>query len=939
MGAANPQTTLVLCEGFRAMSQAAMRRVRDNGGRGPLSASRSVVLVPTVAAAHLFRSQLESVLLEHADTAVLPRVTTPGAFIDEWLRRTPGPYRLADPLLREAILEESFDSVSQEVEPPFRIRGGLARRVLQFYDELRHYGGALEDFAAYALEELDAPDDDGALKMAAQTRFLHASLGSYDRMLGANHLVDPPGARDLLRDEPLPYDHALVLGASTLTQLDITCLTRAHGLRTIRFFVTGKRQDLPERLREVTVETEVAREGGRKPTLLTPHPLVARDREESIVDAARMVRHSNVPEERIAIVVPSPLPYLYLAKKVLGEASIPYHLHDSFPLATEPYLAAVDLALELVETDGARDAALALLRNPFFQFDGTGPEEVALFDTMTLRYREPGSRKRWSSLLARKSRPESQPALPGMEGSDRATRTLAPLAAIVDALEALAPLNREGPLSDKVSCLRSFLERFAHAPAEARHQRAKAAVWSILSRLEAATILLGERRVDLPTFRDKLKRAFETHTFDERVGSGGVSVVDADSAGLGAFDLVILLGLNEGEWPSRGERNIFYPQWLLRRFGWPSDREMLATGRRTFENLLGLAHHSLALVRHQLEDEIPTVPSPFLEEVDRRFEAAEDADSGAPVIDERLRELVVTRSQALRLSLIEPALPIPVETRSAGHIGSWLAVPDPISPTSLELYLRCPFKYFSRYLLKLEEEEIVDEMMTPLERGRILHDVLEDGFRAWDEGRDTPRPIEPASYDEAIALFRGIAVSKIPPEHRAVELARWFGSPGEQGGLEWLFRWEMARGPLRKRLLEHGFQAPLQLSEGPFGERPWFVRVKGRIDRADMDASGALHVLDYKSGRPPEPALTLQVPLYAMCLSQELNAPIKDAFYLSFRDRRSISRDAFDDASARLVETVRTIGLGQFPPRPYQDALCRSCGFVGVCRKEVQESP
>jgi CRISPR/Cas system-associated exonuclease Cas4 (RecB family) len=115
------------------------------------------------------------------------------------------------------------------------------------------------------------------------------------------------------------------------------------------------------------------------------------------------------------------------------------------------------------------------------------------------------------------------------------------------------------------------------------------------------------------------------------------------------------------------------------------------------------------------------------------------------------------------------------------------------------------------------------------------------------------------------------------------------------------------------------------------------VRIQGRIDRADLDEKGLLHVYDYKSGRAPGEAVALQVPLYAMCLSSEKGAPVKEAAYLSFRDRRAISRGDFDKAGALLTRTYGAIREGRFAPSPHQEHLCASCGYHRVCRKEIVE--
>ena len=935
-----PKPALVLCRGWRGVSAFASGTLKKQAVRDPLALSRTVVLVPTAAAAHLYRNQLERDLSTKCEVVFLPVIRTPRSLFENLTERSQGRVRLADPLLRETLLEEGFQKAAKSGSPPpFKVRAGLAPRVLEFYDELLQNRAELEDFTKRAIEELEAPDDLGAARMAAQTRFLEASLQAYREALERLDLHDPPSVRRALSREPFPYERALVLGSETLAPADLDFLTKARGLETLSVVAVDKVSALPASLAEAAPDLHVDEEArATPPKLLNPAVHVARDREESLVDAVRFMKHLEdnddlPPLDRIAIVVPRPLPYLYLAKKVLGEAGIPFELQDSFPLATEPYMAAVDLAIELVATDAHRNEALALLRSPFFVFKGVGPSEVAALDELTLRYQEPGGLERWQRLWRRKSRPPAQPSLPGMETGDAPRRVLAPLAAILETGRALAELETESSLGDKIRCLRDFLKTFTRTILDERHQRARAAVDAILERLEGAALHVGDPSIDFRTFREKFRRAVEAHTFALRTGSGGVTVVDARSAGFGAFDLVILLGINEGEWPARGERNIFFPQWLLRDFGWPSDSKLLTQERSRFQELLDLGREHLVLIRHQLEDEIPTVASPFLEEVESWLEDHEPA----PMDDaEAVCELVVTKSEALRRGLVEPSSPLPAKHRS-GIVGSERAVPDPVSPTALELYLRCPFKYFSRYLLGLTEEEDVEAMLTPLERGRILHDLLHEGFKEWDAGSAEPRPVEPETYDDALTLFRNIAAKKIPPEHRRVELRRLFGGPGEPGALEWLLRREMARGPLRQRLLEHPFQTPLRLTEGPGGEKPWFVRIKGRVDRADVDASGRLHVYDYKSGRAPEKSVTLQVPLYAMCLSQDLRTPIEESAYLSFRDRRSTARADYQKVSALLVETFDAIQNGRFAPKPHRDTFCSSCGFVGVCRKEIQE--
>ncbi len=81
-------------------------------------------------------------------------------------------------------------------------------------------------------------------------------------------------------------------------------------------------------------------------------------------------------DQRVALVVRRPLPYLYLARDVLGRAGIPYETRDTLPLAAEPFAAAIDVLFEWVTSGFTRAATLAVLRSPHFRFlDGEAPLE------------------------------------------------------------------------------------------------------------------------------------------------------------------------------------------------------------------------------------------------------------------------------------------------------------------------------------------------------------------------------------------------------------------------------------------------------------------------------------------------------------------------------------------------------------------------------------
>ena len=939
---------LVVCDGWRGV----LRHLLESlAARDPLSVRQVVVLVPTAAAGHLLQNTLEPDLLKERVATVLPTITTMRALTRNLVERSLGRVRLVDPLLREALLEVALSEAAQSgTPPPFIAREALSPRILAFYDELWSAGHRLEDFVSRAEEEFDVPDDVGARRMAEQTRFLGEGLKRYRQSLSALGLSDGTSVfEDLLeRGTPFPYRSAFLMGPNVVMPRELSFLTSLAGLDSLEHLVpesmasAHRVQNLHGRAAPESIGRPT---GSSSPTLLRPEDenaiaFVGRDREEVLGEVARLLKtranSGSLPAlERIAVVVPSPLPYLYLAKKALGQAGIPYQLQDDFPLATEPYLAAADLALSYVELEGRRSVALGLLRSPFFRFPDVGAAAVAALNRELTKAREVGGFTVWRRMLKNLKRLPVQPPLPGMEEEEHTG--LAALSALVQVAERLAPLaDPTTSLTEKVDSFRRFLTEYGrplHALGDSeRHERARGALSSILERLADAARKVGDPPVAFQAFQDKVHRAIESQTFSTRTGRRGIQIVDVRSASLGAFEMVVLVGLNEGEWPARSDRNIFYPQWLLKDFGWPSDTEMLATERASFTELLRLASGSVAVFRHELEEEIPTVASPFLEEVTQVVTGKAER-----VATETLEELVISRVEALRTGLVPVEERFESDRKPSLHELPFLE-PETISATAFELYLRCPFKYFSRYVLGLEEKEDFDEGMTPMQRGLLTHEILRKGFEQWDAFADQPRPISEENYHEAIALFRRVAAKRLPPERRSLEMERMFGGTGQTGEIEWLLRQEMEKEPLNRRLVEYGFQNHFQFPEGPDHQKPWFVRIKGRADRVDVDSEGLLHVLDYKSGRAPEARLSLQVPLYAMCLEQQLGARAAEASYLSLRERKTVPRQDFQKVATLLKDTYRNVSEGRFAPRPSQDFLCNTCGYIGVCRKEIEET-
>ncbi|MDE3095276.1 MAG: PD-(D/E)XK nuclease family protein [Chloroflexota bacterium] len=294
---------------------------------------------------------------------------------------------------------------------------------------------------------------------------------------------------------------------------------------------------------------------------------------------------------------------------------------------------------------------------------------------------------------------------------------------------------------------------------------------------------------------------------------------------------------------------------------------------------------------------------------------------------------------------------------------------EAVSPSRLEMYATCPYRYFLRYVLRIEplDEPEAIERIDNLERGTLIHAILERFMREVCPG-DPPRP--------------GARDRHIP---RLLELAREEGAQREQRGLtgraliwqldqrqihEDLVRWydeeagEAGSG-LVPRAFEVGFGPqwhPREGAEDPLASADPLVlpadgrevRLQGRIDRVDWDdARTRFRVIDYKTGKAKskvtlEGGTALQLPVYVHAAAQLLGiAPERgeaEYFFASSRGAFRRLRVSGADLAQREQELTRIFGTiadgvdgGFFAPHPDKGAKnCRYCDYKDVCDARIE---
>jgi RecB family exonuclease len=961
-------------------------------------ARATAVIVPSRSAGVLLGRSIEDRLTPGA-AVVLPDIVTRRDWYERLALRLAVPPAMLGAFEREVLMEAAaHQAITDGATPPFHLRSALIGEIVALYDAIGRQGQGVGDFERLVLEplaaEAEAEGDAGAERLLRQTRFLAQTFRGYDSRRAALGRHDEHTLRALLASTPAerPYRRVVVAvaddtrGAGGLWSADFDLLSRLPHVEALEVVATEQllATGFYERLHDVLPGLDVERYADEAeaatpldiPRLLVP-PLTrdsaagrqtfffrSRDREDELRDLARRIRllarrsDSPSPLSRVVVVFERPLPYVYLAREIFSRAGLPVDVRDALPLAAEPYAAAVDLVLTCPGARFSRSALVALLASPHFTFEAGGDVldrlDVAALDAALEEHDHGGDADRLDELAggwldgSRRSPYARWDAV-------RAVRAARVAAAVV---RELTPLLGDAPASVQLDRLLSFLAshevRVGHDdPLRERLLRAREAVRLLLAALADAHRAHHDLLWTLGELAAEVRHRLEGQTFTPAGEEGGVQLVDAAAAPFGEADARHLVGLVDGEWPRRARRNIFYSTGLLATLGWPGERaDALAPARAAFVDLLQDARRHVSVSTFALEEDSLVEPSPLTDDIPRAGLTAltldvpdavvfdDEALLARPVIEDGLTP-DATAWARVRSSRLSADLP-----RFHGSTGPQAARARSVS--ALDLYAQCPFRYFSRHVLRLAEERDEEDGLTPLERGRLHHEIFEAIFAAWrDRGHGA---ITPERLDEARALAvetMEARLVRLSPVDAALERTRLIGSPVAPGLIDVVLRLEAERPvPVVERRLEHRIDG-VYAFRGPDGVRE--IEVRGIADRIDLLADGTFRIFDYKASAPGS---TLQIAVYAICATQRLRGyrgrdwTLAEAAYVAFRGDRTVVplarpgevEAALLEAEAEVVRLTRAIEAGQFPPQPRSRSLCATCAYAAVCRKDYVDA-
>lgn len=420
-------------------------------------------------------------------------------------------------------------------------------------------------------------------------------------------------------------------------------------------------------------------------------------------------------------------------------------------------------------------------------------------------------------------------------------------------------------------------------------------------------------------WRRWLDEQMETATFRDTGISSPVVFTHLPATRLRRFDGVVVLGGDAEHLPARGADGLFFNQAVRAQLGLPTREEKMRIELADIAALMLAGGEMLVTWQRMVNGEEHLI-SPWFDLLQTVHQLA----YGHDLLDELLAD-VAARSAILPEA---PAPAAPATQPTPKLPGA--RVPATVSASGYNSLLACPYQYYARHVLKLNDLDEVQVEMEKRDFGELVHRILLDFHRKHPVLTGSDRTaLEKSLHDISANVFRpmlklnylshawALRWDKLVPDYVAWQL--------EREGDGW--RWQ--GGEVTKRI-----ELPL-----PDGQS---LTLRGTLDRIDESAAG-MAVLDYKTRAPnalkaqlKAPGEDVQLPVYALLAENE----IAEACYVSL-DKDAVKTVPLQadlselgrEVAARLTAIFAALHQGSALPANGTASACQWCEMKGLCRR------
>lgn len=284
-------------------------------------------------------------------------------------------------------------------------------------------------------------------------------------------------------------------------------------------------------------------------------------------------------------------------------------------------------------------------------------------------------------------------------------------------------------------------------------------------------------------------------------------------------DLMILSGLNEGSWPTPPSADPWMSRPMRKVFGLPDLEQKIGLSAHDFVQTASAAN--VVITRSEKRDGAPTVKSRWLS----RLHAIVGDKQHAADSRQWLNWFEELDRPEQSIEILPPSPTPPLNVR-----------PRDLSVTRIQMWMQDPYSLYANKILHLKSLDELDQDPSALDKGNIIHNILEDFMSRYTDH------LPDDAYEELIKIGNNYFADTIDkPTVRAFwwprfeQIAKWFVEQEHN-----------RRENIRTLATETQGKIDINLPGGLF-------TLGAKADRIDQLEDGSYSIIDYKTGAPPSP--------------------------------------------------------------------------------------
>ena len=659
--------------------------------------------------------------------------------------------------------------------------------------------------------------------------------------------------------------------------------------------------------------------------------------------------------DRIGISFAAPNHYLPYLARIFNSYNLPYQQQIPHPLAESSLIEDIKVVLRLLQGDFSGEDLLVLLQSDWLELS---PAADYHLEEVLKEIRFPVEGWNLVELIL-----EKEELAAGLETA-------------LEHLQEYCCWQRQEESSAKEFTARlkelrtdlGLAQALTDAPADIR------AAWQSLQSQIASLQDLGLGTKEVTEWIELVQLAIKEGTYTPD-SEGGVEVTGKIELRSGDYDYIFLLGMSEELYPTIRENPI--DKYLAEVDIKVAKREV--RDRYLLNDHLLSAKKGIFMLYSKRGNQEEALSSACLEELSRVVELEEMPETDEIYSQQELQQVVGLDLQSAKfnqvaldydwgqkLAIKAKLTQDQVRDDLAGYNGNlqaednlqWLGnkfnAQYNYSASFLEQYLACPFKFLLDKVFKLEEIEYEEEM-NPLERGSLLHRILEQFYTNFPDNKITEE-----NYQQAEEILVQ-TTKELLSEYQLFEDSFYWATEGSR----YLDNDQL--GIVLEEFLEHElngtynqyYSRSIPASEFKVQETEWEFKnlnlvddylFTGKVDRIDYHPGrDIIGIIDYKTGKLKYKRLStapVQIPLYMMAVKQEFDHEVgmggyfglapkedRDSRYkilLGNQLRKSYAEE-LEAAEEKIRAAVQGVRTGIFGPG--EDSNCEFCNYWSLCRK------